>query len=236
MANYTTYRSYYEIEKSIEDNPLFDTKKAQKRLKAFVERHEQTIKTKAEIMLEHYMTKVYNTKKLKGKSKAMVITQNIESAIKYYYALNDLIGKLGNPFKILIAFSGTKELDGQEYTESVINGFSEANTKENFDKDDYRILVVANKYLTGFDQPKLCTMYVDKKLQGVLAVQSLSRLNRSADKLGKKTEDLFVLDFYITIDDIKDAFDPFYTSTTLSGAAGVNIQKNENCIKLHLFF
>jgi type I restriction enzyme R subunit len=223
LANYTTYRSYYEIEKSIEDNPFFDSKKAQKKLKAFVERHEQTIRTKAEIMLEHFITKVYNNKKLKGKAKAMVITQNIESAIRYYFAIKDLLEKLGNPFKILIAFSGDKIVDGIEYSETILNGFSESNTKDKFDEDNYRILVVANKYLTGFDQPKLSTMYVDKKLQGVLAVQALSRLNRSADKLGKKTEDLFVLDFFNDVNDIKEAFDPFYTSTTLSGATDVNI-------------
>lgn len=223
LANYTTYKSYYEIEKSIEDNPLFDTKKAQKKLRAYVERDKRTIATKAEIMLEHFISKVYNTKKLKGKAKAMVITQNIESAIRYYLAIKQILKDKGNPFKIAIAFSGKKTVDGIEYTEADLNGFAEKDTRDNFDSDDYRMLVVANKYLTGFDQPKLCTMYVDKKLQGVLAVQALSRLNRAADKLGKKTEDLFVLDFFNEVDDIKAAFDPFYTSTSLSGATDVNV-------------
>jgi type I restriction enzyme R subunit len=223
LANYTTYKSYYEIEKSIQDNPLFDTKKAQKKLRAYVERHKQTIGTKAEIMLEHFISKVYNTKKLKGKAKGLVITQNIESAVRYYLALNRILKDKGNPFKIAIAFSGKKTVDGKEYTEADLNGFSEKDTRDHFNSDEYRLLVVANKYLTGFDQPKLCTMYVDKKLQGVLAVQALSRLNRSADKLGKKTEDLFVLDFFNDVDDIKVAFDPFYTSTTLSGATDVNV-------------
>lgn len=223
LANYTTYKSYYEIEKSIEDNPLFDTKKAQKRLRAYVERDKRTIATKAEIMMEHFISKVYNTKKLKGKAKAMVITQNIESAIRYYLAIKQILKDKGNPFKIAIAFSGKKTVDGIEYTEADLNGFAEKDTRDNFDSDDYRMLVVANKYLTGFDQPKLCTMYVDKKLQGVLAVQALSRLNRAADKLGKKTEDLFVLDFFNEVDDIKAAFDPFYTSTSLSGATDVNV-------------
>lgn len=223
LANYTTYKSYYEIEKSIEDNPLFDTKKAQKRLRAYVERHRQTIGTKAEIMLEHFISKVYNTKKLKGKAKAMVVTQNIESAIRYYLAIKQILKDKGNPFKIAIAFSGKKTVDGMEYTEADLNGFVEKDTRDNFDSDNYRMLVVANKYLTGFDQPKLCTMYIDKKLQGVLAVQALSRLNRAADKLGKKTEDLFVLDFFNEVDDIKAAFDPFYTSTSLSGATDVNV-------------
>lgn len=223
LANYTTYKSYYEIEKSIQDNPLFDTKKAQKKLRAYVERHKQTIGTKAEIIVEHFISKVYNTKKLKGKAKAMVITQNIESAIRYYLAITQIVKDKGNPFKVAIAFSGKKKVDGIEYSETDLNGFSENDTSNYFDTDDYRMLVVANKYLTGFDQPKLCTMYVDKKLQGVMGVQALSRLNRAADKLGKKTEDLFVLDFFNQVDDIKASFDPFYTSTSLSGATDINV-------------
>lgn len=223
LANYTTYKSYYEIEKSIEDNPEFDTKKAQKKLRAFVERHQQTVNTKAEIVLDHFISKVVNPKKLKGKAKAMVITQSIESAIRYYKGLQSVLDSKGNPFKIAIAFSGKKKLDGIEYTEADLNGFGEKDTKDKFDTDEYRMLVVANKYLTGFDQPKLSTMYVDKKLQGVLAVQALSRLNRSADKLGKKTEDIFILDFFNSTEDIKDAFDPFYTATSLSKATDVNV-------------
>jgi type I restriction enzyme R subunit len=237
LANYTTYKSYYEIEKSIEDNPLFDTAKAQKQLKGYVERHQQTIATKADLMLDHFITKVVNTKKLKGKAKAMVVTQSIESAIRYYFALRDLLKKRGNPFSISIAFSGKKMVDGIEYSEDTINNFPQhldtAKPTESgyisdkiaryFNMDEYRMLVVANKYLTGFDQPKLSAMYVDKKLQGVLAVQALSRLNRSADRLGKKTEDLFVLDFFNSTEDIKASFDPFYTSTTLSKATDVNV-------------
>lgn len=223
LANYTTYKSYYELEKSIEDNPLFDTSKAQKKLKAYVEKHQQTIGTKAEIMLDHFTSAVVNQKKLNGKAKAMVVTQSIESAIRYYQALSQLLAKRGNPFKIVIAFSGEKEIGGIKYTEAQMNGFSESETKDKFDEDEYRMLVVANKYLTGFDQPKLSAMYVDKKLQGVLAVQTLSRLNRSANKLNKKTEDLFVLDFFNSVDDIQKSFDPFYTATSLSGATDINV-------------
>jgi type I restriction enzyme R subunit len=223
LANYTTYKSYYEIEKSIHDNPLFDTKKAQKKLRAYVERDKRTIATKAEIMMEHFISKVYNTKKLKGKAKGMVVTQNIVSAIRYYLVIKEILKGKGDPFKIAIAFSGKKTVDGVEYSESDLNGFAEKDTRDKFNTDEYRLLVVANKYLTGFDQPKLCTMYVDKKLQGVLAVQALSRLNRSADKLGKKTEDLFILDFFNDVDDIKASFDPFYTSTSLSRATDVNV-------------
>lgn len=223
LANYTTYKSYYELEKSIEENPLFDTAKAQKKLRSYVEKNQQTINTKAEIILDHFLRSVVSPKKLKGKAKGMVVTQSIESAIRYYKALSTLLSLKGNPFKIAIAFSGKKVVDGNEYTEAQMNGFSENETREKFDEDEYRILVVANKYLTGFDQPKLSTMYIDKKLQGVLAVQALSRLNRSAAKLGKKTEDLFVLDFFNSTDEIKKSFDPFYTSTSLSGATDVNV-------------
>lgn len=237
LANYTTYRSYYEIEKSIAENPLFESVKAQKKLRTYVERHEQTIATKAEIMLEHFISKVVNTKKLKGKAKGMVVTQSIESAIHYYFALQKLLEKKGKPFRIAVAFSGKKKMKGIEYTEDSLNdfppgmdtakpadpGYIADKIARYFDMDEYRLLVVANKYLTGFDQPKLTTMYVDKKLQGVMAVQALSRLNRAADKLGKKTEDLFVLDFFNSTDDIKKSFDPFYTSTTLSEATDVNV-------------
>ena len=239
LANYTTYKSYYEIAKSIEDNPLFDTRKAQKKLRAYVERSQQTITTKAEIMLDHFIPSVLNAKKLKGQARGMVITQNIETAIRYYKAIDRELSRLGYPFKALVAFSGSKEVDGIEYTEAELNGIGEDRTREFFDGHDrdgkqimhngqsientYRLLIVANKYLTGFDQPKLCAMYVDKKLQHVLAVQALSRLNRSANKLGKKTEDLFVLDFFNTVDDIKTAFDPFYTATSLSEATDVNV-------------
>lgn len=223
IANYTTYKSYYEIEKSIAENPQFDTKKAQKKLRTYVETSQQTIDTKAEIMLEHFIPQVVNAKKLRGIGKGMVVTQNIETAIRYYKAICRILETQGNPFKTLIAFSGTKEVDGIEYTEAGMNGFSESGTKEKFDSNDYRLLVVANKYLTGFDQPKLCAMYVDKKLAGVLCVQALSRLNRSAPKWGKKTEDLFVLDFFNSVDDIETAFDPFYTATSLTQATDINV-------------
>jgi len=237
LANYTTYRSYYEIEKSIEENPLFDTVKAQKKLRTYVERHEQTIAVKADIMLDHFINKVINAKKLRGKAKGMVVTQSIESAIQYYFALKKLLEEKNNPFRIAIAFSGKKKVRGIEYTEDTLNDFSPAlDTAKSSDPgyitdkiaryvemDEYRLLVVANKYLTGYDQPKLTAMYIDKKLQGVVAVQALSRLNRSAEKLGKKTEDLFILDFFNTTEDIKKAFDPFYTATTLSKATDVNV-------------
>ncbi len=247
LTNYTTYRSYYELTKSIEDNPEYNNERAQKKLRSAVERDPQTIAAKAEVMLAHFDAKVFRSHKLKGKAKAMVVTKDIECAIKYYWALNRIVNEKGLPYNILIAFSGEKRMQTMsvsessqtngmgysyaaesmgkftDYTEAGMNGFPDSQTAERFDADDNRILVVANKYLTGFDQPKLCAMYVDKPLAGVLAVQALSRLNRSAPDLGKLSEDLFILDFYNTQDDIKEAFDPFYTSTTLSEATDVNI-------------
>ena len=179
LANYTTYKSYYEIQKSIQDNPLFDTTKAQKKLRAFVEGHQETIAIKADIMLSHFLAQVWGQKKLKGKAKALVVTRNIETAIRYFFAIRDGLKTANVPFQALVAFSGKKIVDGIEYTEGSLNGFPGKDTPEEFEKDNYKILVVANKFLTGFDAPLLHTMYVDKKLQSVLAVQTLSRLNRS---------------------------------------------------------
>lgn len=221
LEKYTTYKSYYEVQKSVEENPLFDTAKAQKKLKAFVEASPRTIEVKAKIMVDHFMSNVWQAKKLKGKAKAMVVTRNIECAIRYFFAIRTALQEANAPFKALVAFSGEKAVDGIKYTEDGINGIPARDLPEEFEKDDFKILVVANKYLTGFDEPMLHTMYVDKKLQGVLAVQALSRLNRCNWKLGKT--DTFVLDFYNTVDDIKAAFDPFYTATTLSEPTDVNV-------------
>lgn len=221
LEKYTTYKSYYEVQKSVEENPLFDTAKAQKKLKAFVEASPRTIEVKARIMVDHFISSVWQAKKLKGKAKAMVVTRNIECAIRYFFAIRTALQKANAPFKALVAFSGEKTVDGIKYTEDGLNGISARDLPEEFEKDDYKILVVANKYLTGFDEPMLHTMYVDKKLQGVLAVQALSRLNRCNWKLGKT--DTFVLDFYNSVDDIKKAFDDFYTVTTLSEPTDVNV-------------
>ena len=223
LTNYTTYKSYYELTKSIEENPEYNNDRAQKLLRQAVERDPKTIEAKADVMLTHFDAKIFRNHKLKGKAKAMVVTKDIECAILYYNALQKVCTDKKMPFKILIAFSGTKVIGGKEYTEASLNGFPDTKTAENFDSDEYRILVVAIKYLTGSDQPKLCAMYIDKPLDGVLAVQALSRLNRAAPDLGKLSEDLFILDFYNTKEGIKDAFDPFYTATTLSEATDVNI-------------
>lgn len=221
LANYTTYRSYYEIQKSIQDNPLFDTKKAQKKLRAFVEAHPDTIEVKSNIIVEHFMDNVWQAKKLRGKAKAMVVTRNIESAIRYYQAIQAILKEKGAPFKAVIAFTGKKEVKGIEHTEDSLNGFPGNDIPAEFKKDGFKLLVVANKFLTGFDEPMLHSMYVDKKLQGVLAVQTLSRLNRCNPKLAKN--DTFVLDFYNSVEDIKASFDDFYTSTALSEPTDVNV-------------
>lgn len=252
LTNYTTYKSYYELTKSIEDNPEYNNARAQKLLRQAVERDPKTIEAKADVMLTHFDAKIYRNHKLKGKAKAMVVTKDIECAILYYNALNKIALDKKMPFKILIAFSGEKHLSGKlsistpmyvdedsdhgyamaaedevpygkGYTEAGLNGFPDTQTPEKFDSDEFRILVVANKYLTGFDQPKLCAMYIDKPLDGVLAVQALSRLNRAAPDLGKLSEDLFILDFYNNKESMKDSFDPFYTATTLSEATDVNV-------------
>ena len=172
-------------------------------------------------MLSHFLAQVWGQKKLKGKAKALVVTRNIETAIRYFFAIRDGLKTANVPFQALVAFSGKKIVHGIEYTEDSLNGFPSKNIPEEFEKDDYKILVVANKFLTGFDAPLLHTMYVDKKLQSVLAVQTLSRLNRSNQKVGKN--DTFVLDFFNSVDDIKAAFDPFYTATSLSQATDVNV-------------
>lgn len=223
LTNYTTYRSYYEIVKSAEGNPEYNNEKAQKMLRRTVERDPRTIRQKAEVILDHFDTKIFRSHKLQGKAKAMVVTKDIECAITYYLVLKDLVAEHRLPYKILVAFSGRKKVNGVEYTEAGLNEFPESRTAEEFEKDENRILVVANKYLTGFDQPKLCAMYIDKQLDGVLAVQALSRLNRAAPELSKVSEDLFIIDFYNTTEDIKKAFDIYFTMTTLTGQTDVNV-------------
>ena len=188
-----------------------------------MERQPETIAEKADVMMSHFDANLFRNHRLCGHAKALVVTKDIECAIQYHLAICKIIRERRLPYRALIAFSGEKNLGGHTYTEAGVNGFADTKTAEEFEKDENRILVVANKYITGFDQPKLAAMYVDKPLAGVLAVQCLSRLNRAEPNLGKTSEDLFVLDFYNKVEDIKDAFDPFYTSTTLSGPTDINV-------------
>ncbi|MDE6859940.1 MAG: DEAD/DEAH box helicase family protein [Duncaniella sp.] len=223
LTNYTTYHSFYEVAKRTEENPEYDEARAQKLLRKMVEREQHTVEAKADVMLSHFDAKVFRSRKLAGKAKAMVVTKDIECAIRYYFALSKLAEERHLPYHILVAFSGIKEVDGVEYTEAGLNGFPDSKTPEEFEKPENRILVVANKYLTGFDQELLSTMYIDKPLGGVLAVQTLSRLNRISPENNKRNEDIFVLDFFNTVEDIKTAFDDFYTSTTLDQATDPNV-------------
>lgn len=213
LSHYTTYNSYYKLVKATENNPEFDTKRAQQKLRAYVEGHEFAIAEKAKIMIDHFNREVKHL--INGEAKAMIVTKSIVAAIKYKKAFDDYLKEIKSPFKAIVAFSGKKAYEGIEYTETDMNNFAthKNDIPKHFKKKEYRFLIVANKFQTGFDQPLLHTMYVDKSLFGVSAVQTLSRLNR-AYKPHKK--DTFVLDFYNAAEEIKEAFDPYYTSTLLS--------------------
>jgi type I restriction enzyme R subunit len=214
LQNYTTYQSYYALLKKIEDDPEYDKLKAQKKLKAYVESHEHAIKKKAILMVQHFMDNVIRKKRMGGFAKAMLVTSSRANAVKYKKAFNDYLHTINSPYKAVVAFSG--EIDGQ--TEANLNGFSSSSIPAEFEKNEYRFLLVANKFQTGFDQPLLHTMYVDKKLGGVNAVQTLSRLNRSHPL----KKDTFVLDFANTAEEIEKAFKPYFESTILGEATDPN--------------
>lgn len=223
LQNYTTYQSWYKIKEAAKAdlNREFETIEANKKIRKFVEGQERAIRDKARIMIEHFHSKVRH--KIDQKAKAMIVCRSIESAIKYKDAFDGILEEVNSPYKSIIAFSGKKKhyKTGQELTEVKMNDFKDAENDipKQFKKDEYRFLIVANKYQTGFDQPLLHTMYVDKQLSGVQAVQTLSRLNRAKKPVKKET---FVLDFYNTTEDIQKAFEPFYTSTILSEETDIN--------------
>ena len=216
LQNFTEYQTFYQINKEIEEDPRCKTVDAKRQIARFVELHETNISQRIEVIIEHFRTTVMG--ELGGMAKAMVITASRQSAVKYRQALEDYITRKGyTDIRALVAFSGKVTLpdDETEYTEGSLNGFSEDKLTTEFDKDDYKVLLVANKYQTGFDQPKLCAMYVLKKLRGVNAVQTLSRLNRICPPFDKKT---FVLDFVNKYEDIVGAFKPYYTTTLLANS------------------
>lgn len=219
LKNYTTYETYFGLLKKVEDDPEFDKKKAQRLMVGYVERHEHAIDRKTAIMVEHFEEKIASL--IAGKAKAMVVTKSRLHAVRYKLAFDKYLVEKGYGHKALVAFSGTvKDIDTKlEYTEGQMNKIPESQTAEEFKNDDYKFLIVAEKFQTGFDQPLLSVMYVDKKLGGVSAVQTLSRLNRTT--YGK--DDTFVLDFVNETDDIKEAFQPYYTTTVLSEATDPNI-------------
>lgn len=216
LQNYTTYQTFYKLNKEIEDDPKLQTASAKRQIARFVELHETNISQRIEVIVEHFRTTVMS--ELDGTAKAMVITASRQGAVKYHKAFEEYITKKGyKGIKALVAFSGKVKFpdDDYEYTESSVNGISEDNLTKEFDKDDYQVLLVANKYQTGFDQPKLCAMYIMKKLKGVNAVQTLSRLNRICPPYKKRT---FILDFVNSYEEMKKAFAPYYTTTLLANS------------------
>ncbi len=212
LKHYTTYNSYYKISKAIESDPEFEKKQAQKKLRAFVESQPETIQQKASIIVEHFHTQVIDKGKMGGQARAMVITSSILRAIEFYYEITRLLDARKSPYKAIIAFSGSKNYGGKEITEADVNGFPSKDIEDNMEHDPYRILVVAEKFQTGYDQPLLHTMYVDRVLTDVKAVQTLSRLNRCHPK----KRDTFVLDFANDTESIQASFQRFYKTTILS--------------------
>lgn len=217
LQNYMTYKAYYQLEKAIEDDPELQGRKAQGRVARFATLHPTAIAQKVEVIVEHFLRHV--AEELDGNGKAMVVTQSRLQALKYFQAIKKYIeSKKYQGVRPLVAFSGELDVDGEIYTESELNGFAETELPKKFDGPDYQLLIVAEKYQTGFDQPKLCAMYVDRKLDGLQAVQTLSRLNRTC---AGKTK-TFVLDFQNSIEDIQNAFRPFFEATSLEAITDPN--------------
>ncbi len=212
LRHYTTYNSYYKIAKAIESDPEFEKKQAQKKLRAFVESQPETIQQKASIIVEHFHSQIIDKGKMGGQARAMVVTSSILRAIEFYYEISRLLEERKSPYKAIVAFSGSKNYGGKDVTESDVNGFPSKDIEGNMEREPYRILVVAEKFQTGYDQPLLHTMYVDRVLTDVKAVQTLSRLNRCHPK----KRDTFVLDFANDAESIKNSFQRFYKTTILS--------------------
>lgn len=215
LKYYTPYSSYYRIMKTSADDPEYDKKKAQGKLRAYVEAQPETIEKKAEIIVEHFCSKVFM--KIGGKARAMLVTSSIERAIEFYKVITRMLEERNSPYRAVVAFTD-KMIDGQLVTEASLNGFPSAEIETKMEEEPYRILVVANKFQTGYDQPLLHTMYVDKQLSGVKAVQTLSRLNRCHPK----KQDTFVLDFANDPEMIQKAFQDYYKTTVLVGESDVN--------------
>lgn len=227
LDSYTPVSSYYRLVKTIEEDPRFDTKKAMKKLRRYIESHEHAIRQKAEIMVDHFHDQVIARRKIDGQARAMVVTGSVQQAIQYYHAIIDYLRERHSPYHAIVAFSGEREYGGQKVTEASLNGFSSSKIEESFaaeevkgikQKHPYRFLVVAEKFQTGYDEPLLHTMYVDKYLSGIKAVQTLSRLNRAHPQ----KHDTFVLDFLNDSDTIQSAFDEYYRTTILSGETDAN--------------
>ena len=212
LKHYTPVKSYYKLAKTVEDDPEFDVNRARKKLRRYVEGHEHAIGLKAEIMVDHFHEQVIAQRKIDGKARAMVVTNGIERAIQYFHAIRDYLKERKSPYQAIVAFSGEKDYGGEKVSEATLNGFPPAKIAERFQEDPYRFLVCADKFQTGYDEPLLHAMYVDKTLSGIKAVQTLSRLNRAHPK----KHDVFVLDFLNDTDAIAKAFSNYYRTTILA--------------------
>jgi type I restriction enzyme R subunit len=212
LKHYTPVESYYKLTKTVESDPEFDTKKAKKKLRRYVEGHEHAIRLKAEIMVDHFHEQVIARGKIGGQARAMVVTSGINRAIQYYYAIRYYLAERKSPYKAIVAFSGDHEYGGAKMSEASLNGFPSRKIADKIQEEPYRFLVCADKFQTGYDEPLLHTMYVDKILSGIKAVQTLSRLNRSHPK----KHDVFVLDFMNYADIIQEAFSDYYRTTILA--------------------
>ncbi len=218
LAHYMPVNSYYRLAKTVENDPEFDASKAQKKLRRFVEGSDHAIRLKAEIMVDHFREQVLAQKKIGGEARAMVVTNGINHAIRYFYAIRNYLQECKSRYQALVAFSGEHEHGGSRVSEASLNGFPSARITERFQEDPYRFLVCADKFQTGYDEPLLHTMYVDKTLSDIRAVQTLSRLNRAH----LKKHDVFVLDFLNDADTIRDAFADFYRATILADETDPN--------------
>jgi len=218
LAYYTPVESYYKLVKKVESDPEFDTKRAKKKLRRYVESHEHAIRLKAEIMVDHFHEQVIALKKIDGQARAMVVTSGIERAIQYYHAIRDYLSGRKSPFKAIVAFSGEHEYGGAKVTEASLNGFPSSRIADEIQNDPYRFLICADKFQTGYDEPLLHTMYVDKVLSSIKAVQTLSRLNRA----NPVKHDTFVLDFMNDADTMRDAFADYYRTTILADETDPN--------------
>jgi type I restriction enzyme, R subunit len=212
LRHYTPVESYYKLVKKVEGDPEFDTKRAQKKLRRYVESHDHAIRLKAEIIVDHFHEQVLALNKIGGEARAMVVTSGIERAIQYYHAIRDYLAERKSRYRAIVAFSGEHEYGGAKVTEASLNGFPSSQIPDKIQQDPYRFLVCADKFQTGYDEPLLHTMYVDKILSGIRAVQTLSRLNRAHPK----KHDVFVLDFMNDADTIQEAFADYYRTTVLA--------------------
>lgn len=218
LENYTPVNSYYRLIKTVEGDPEFDVKRARKKLRRYVESNDHAIKLKAEIMVDHFHEQVLGLRKIGGEARAMVVTSGIVRAIQYYHAIRDYLRERRSRYLAIVAFSGEHEYGGAKVTEASLNGFPSSLIADRIQEDPYRFLVCADKFQTGYDEPLLHTMYVDKQLTGIKAVQTLSRLNRAHPL----KHDVFVLDFMNDTETIQKAFADYYRTTILADETDPN--------------